>query len=137
MGGEDLYFGGTAYDNRGGLGVQTKAGVEIDGQVSLKWIDAPAAPGDGSIAAPARRLYARGTLIDQSKPFQPRLADPAVELHAEDAQQFGVADGDAVIVSLDGRDVALEARVNGRAPKGVGLVPAHLPAGAATIRKGA
>ena len=117
--------------------MQTKSGVEMDGEASVKWIDAPAVPEDGFLAVPARRLYARGTLIDQSKPFQPRLSDPAVELHADDAAHFGVVDGDAVVVSLDGREVALKAHVNRRAPRGVALVPAHLPAGVASIRKGA
>jgi len=137
VGDDDLYFGGTAYDNRGGIGAQTKSDVEIDGRVSLAWIDPPALPaGEGLIVAPSRRLYDRGTLIDQSEVFQSRLTDLSVELHAEDAARLGVADGDAVVVSFAGRDMVLQARVDGRAPRGVALAPAHLPAGVATIRKG-
>ena len=37
----DLYFGGTAYDNRGGVGAQTKSLFEIDGRSELKWIEPP------------------------------------------------------------------------------------------------
>jgi len=135
VGDKDLYFGGTAYDNRGGVGAQTKSGVEMDGQTNLKWIDAPALP-DGLIAVPSRRLYDRGTLIDQSKVFYPRLMDLSVELHADDAARLGLAEGDTLVVSIDGQDVSLKAHVNGRAPQGVALVPAHVPAGAAHIRKG-
>ena len=32
----DLYFGGTAYDNRGGVGAQTKSLFEIDGRVGVE-----------------------------------------------------------------------------------------------------
>ena len=136
VGDNDLYFGGTAYDNRGGLGVQTKPGVELDGRVSLAWIDAPARP-DGFLVIPSRRLYARGTLIDHSKPFGPRLLSAALELHADDAAGLGVADGDTVIVSVDGREMPMTARVDGRAPQGAALAPAGVPGGAAHIRKGA
>ena len=136
VGDKDLYFGGTAYDNRGGLGVQTKSGFELDGRASLAWIDAPARP-DGFLVVPSRRLYDRGTLIDQSKPFQPRLLNATLELHANDAAKLGVSDGEVVVVAVDGREVRMTAHVDGRAPQGAGLAPASVPGGAAQIRKGA
>jgi NADH-quinone oxidoreductase subunit G len=136
VGDDDLYFGGTAYDNRGGLGAQTKSGVEMDGKVDLMWIDAPDVSG-GYLAVPSRRLYDRGTLIAQSKMFQSRILDLSVELHAADAARLDIEDGDAVVVSIDGQDVPLKARVDRRVPAGVALLPAHMPAGAASIRKGA
>ncbi|HJW84355.1 MAG TPA: molybdopterin-dependent oxidoreductase, partial [Anaerolineae bacterium] len=74
VGDNDLYFGGTAYDNRGGIGAQTKSDVEIGGKVALKWIDAP--PIEGRTLLPPRRLYDRGTLIAQSTVFQSRLMEP-------------------------------------------------------------
>ena len=39
VGSNDLYFGGTAYDNRGGVGAQTKSLVELDGQSELNRIE--------------------------------------------------------------------------------------------------
>ncbi len=138
VGDTDLYFGGTAYDNRGGVGAQTKSDVEIDGRISVKWTDAPRLPaGDGLLVVPSRRLYDRGTLIGQSKVFQPRLLDPSVELHPDDAARLGVTDGDAVVMSIDGQEMSLKARVAGRAPPGVALVPASATGGAAQVRKGA
>ena len=59
----DLYFGGTAYDNRGGVGAQTKSLFEIDGRSELKWIEPPQ-PADQPLKV--RRLNRHGTLIDQS-----------------------------------------------------------------------
>jgi NADH-quinone oxidoreductase subunit G len=77
VGDKDLYFGGTAYDNRGGIGAQTKSGLEIDRKLSVTWVDPPAVP-DGFAPPPPRHLYDRGTLIDKSGPFRPRLIDREV-----------------------------------------------------------
>ena len=68
----DLYFGGTAYDNRGGVGKQAKSLFEIDGQSDVKWIE-PAQPS----AAPlkVRLLNRHGTLIDQSSVYEIRLQE--------------------------------------------------------------
>jgi NADH-quinone oxidoreductase subunit G len=136
VGDQDLYFGGTAYDNRGGLGVQIKSDAEIDGKATLAWIDAPQMPEGDLIAIPSRRLYDRGTLIDQAQSFAPRVLHALVELNADDATRLGVSDGDDVILSVGGQEMSLKAHVNGRAPKGVALAPAYAAAGAARIRKG-
>jgi len=68
----DLYFGGTAYDNRGGVGAQTKSLFELDGQSELKWIE-PAAASANPIEP--RRLNRHGTLIDQSAVYEIRLQE--------------------------------------------------------------
>jgi NADH-quinone oxidoreductase subunit G len=66
----DLYFGGTAYDNRGGVGAQAKSLFELDGQSEVKWIEPPR-PSDQPIAL--RQLNRHGTLIDQSLVYEVRL----------------------------------------------------------------
>ena len=68
----DLYFGGTAYDNRGGVGAQAKSLFELDGQSEVKWIEPPR-PSDQPIAL--RRLNRHGTLIDQSLVYEVRLTE--------------------------------------------------------------
>ncbi len=68
----DLYFGGTAYDNRGGVGAQTKSLFEIDGQAELKWLEPPP-PTDQPVQV--RRLNRHGTLIDQSSVYEVRLRE--------------------------------------------------------------
>jgi NADH-quinone oxidoreductase subunit G len=68
----DLYFGGTAYDNRGGVGAQTKSLFEIDGRSELKWIE-PAQPTDQLLNV--RQLNRHGTLIDQSSVYEVRLRE--------------------------------------------------------------
>jgi NADH-quinone oxidoreductase subunit G len=66
----DLYFGGTAYDNRGGVGAQTRSLFEIDSRSELKWIEPPQ-----PTAQPlkVRKLNRHGTLIDQASVYEVRL----------------------------------------------------------------
>jgi NADH-quinone oxidoreductase subunit G len=68
----DLYFGGTAYDNRGGVGTQTKSLFELDGRSELKWIEPPQ-PTDQPLKM--RTLNRHGTLIDQSSVYEVRLRE--------------------------------------------------------------
>jgi NADH-quinone oxidoreductase subunit G len=68
----DLYFGGTAYDNRGGVGAQTKSLVEIDGRSELQWIE-PARSTDQPLKI--RQLNRHGTLIDQSLVYEVRVRE--------------------------------------------------------------
>ncbi len=73
----DLYFGGTAYDNRGGVGKQAKSLFEIDGQSDVKWIEPPPPTAE---PLKVRQLNRHGTLIDQSTVYEIRLqeAEPVV-----------------------------------------------------------
>ena len=73
VGSNDLYFGGTAYDNRGGVGLQAKSLVEIDGRSDVNWIEPPSLSGEAKPRV--TKLNRPGTLIDQSAVYQIRLID--------------------------------------------------------------
>ena len=128
VGANDLYFGGTAYDNRGGLGAQYAAECETMERFAVKWIEPPAPPAKRGdiIAVPVRRLYHRGTLIAQSHVLDPRTLTPYIELSRADADRLGIADGDVVTVTLPSGEREMTARVDGQAPPGAALVPAHI-----------
>jgi NADH-quinone oxidoreductase subunit G len=126
VGAADLYFGGTAYDNRGGLGAQYPAEGEKMTRLAVKWAEPPAPPSGDMIAVPVRRLYHRGTLISQSHVLDPRTLAPYIELSRADADRLGIADGDVVKVTLASGEREMIARVDGQAPKGAALVPAHI-----------
>jgi NADH-quinone oxidoreductase subunit G len=68
----DLYFGGTAYDNRGGVGAQAKSLFEVDGRSGVEWIE-PATASHNPIVP--RLLNRPGTLIDQSAVYEVRLRE--------------------------------------------------------------
>jgi len=126
VGANDLYFGGTAYDNRGGLGVQYPAECETMERFAVKWAEPSAPPTGDMIAVPVRELYHRGTLIAQSRVLDPRTLSPYIALSRADAERLGIADGDTVTVTLPSGEREMIARVDGQAPKGAALVPAHI-----------
>jgi hypothetical protein len=73
VGSNDLYFGGTAYDNQGGVGAQAKSLVELDGQSAVTWLEPPLPSAE--MVLRVRPLDRHGTLIDQSAVYQVRLRD--------------------------------------------------------------
>jgi len=107
VGGEDLYYGGTAYANRGGLGIQWATNAEKE-KYSVKV------------------LFDREPLFAPSAIMHHRIPEPYAELNADDAAELGIADGDQVILAADGVQVVVKARVNGKSPLGAVLLPQHL-----------
>lgn len=135
VGGDSLYFGGTAYKNWGGLGLRWRAGAEAeDADKAFGWVELATLQEGDLVAVPVRWLYRPGTLINQSQVLEGRLRDPAAELNPKDARRLGLEEGTPVMASLNDRTVTLTARLNKGVPEGVVLVPNHLPTGPVTIK---
>ncbi|MEZ4668855.1 MAG: NADH-quinone oxidoreductase subunit NuoG [Anaerolineae bacterium] len=130
VGGSDLYYGGTAYQNKGGIGVQIPSAADNGEKVE------PSARGGGMaelpkgqfMVVPVTRLYNRERVFRSAELVHPRVPDPFVEINSADAKTLGISNGDMVTISLGGEAKALTARahVNGGAPKGTVVVPRHL-----------
>lgn len=123
IGRSDLYYGGTAYDNHQGLGVQLPL---------LPAVQPPAAPeaqtgaaitaAEGEILlAPLTRLYDRGTTVLPSSLLEKRLARRSIYLHPQTAAAFGLNAGESA--RLSGADWSAEVQVelDETLPPGVGL----------------
>jgi NADH-quinone oxidoreductase subunit G len=124
VGGDDLYFGGTAYDNRQGLGAKRATGVELGATLELAWPEpAAASRGDGLLIVPIHRLYDRGTTLQPSRLLEPRRAAQNVQLNPSDAERAGIRDGAPVTIEWDGRAETVEAALAQEVPQGVALVP--------------
>lgn len=122
VGGEDLYYGGTSYDNRSGLGQQWAVAAEA-GEVAH--FDAPEESGetaDGLKLVRVAALYTPGTLICQSAVLAPRMARPTLFLHAEDAAERQVTDGEMLAVRAGGKTHRAQARVSEATPAGLALL---------------
>ena len=138
VGGRDLYYGGACYTNSQGLGVQLPSGVERGLSAAAGKLDpAGALESNGLTLVPTTLLFDRGTVFVRSLVMHPRLPHPYVELNTADAVRLGIQDGDSVTVSDGGAwQAVVTARVDGRAPEGVALMPASLgPAGPARAAK--
>ncbi|HEX7975403.1 MAG TPA: molybdopterin-dependent oxidoreductase, partial [Anaerolineales bacterium] len=128
IGREDLYYGGTSYDNQQGLGVQLAPGVESGADVALSWAQPPALtmPADGLLAVPVTRLYDRGTTLLPSELLHQRIPQPYVALNPADAAAQKILNGSTVQISLQGGESLVQAHLDEGVPAGVVLVPRSL-----------
>jgi NADH-quinone oxidoreductase subunit G len=127
VGREDVYYGGTAYYNFQGLGVQLKTAAERGEPVPLEFLEPPVREkADGLVAVPVTTLYDQVNTLRFSEVLQTRVAQPLVYLHPEDADGLGVAAGGKVSVKLNGTTSVAAAEIDNSLPKGVVLVPRSL-----------
>jgi NADH-quinone oxidoreductase subunit G len=129
VGGEDLYYGGTAYQNTGGLGVTWPVVAENSAaQVRVGHVTPVLPTGQGLLVVPVTRLYDAGTLLAPSaeKLLGARIPAPRLEINSADAARLGLADGAEVSVRLAGRELRVALEVDGTAPPGAALLPRGL-----------
>ena len=138
VGSDDLYYGGTAYKNTGGLGVQAATAADNGEAVAADAVTLPQvvkADADSLVVVPTTRLYNRERVFQPSEieVMSERVPQPYVVLNAADAEQIAVQDGDLVEVQVGGAVVRARARVDGGAPQGSVVLPRHLTETAAPL----
>lgn len=129
VGGQDLYYGGTAYQNRGGLGIQIPTAADKGEKVAVGEIRLPDVPKVGKgklLIVPVTVLYNRQSTFRPSAIVHPRVVQPYVQINSADAKKLGVAQGDVVEVKGAGMSVRVRAFVNGSAPEGAAVLPRYL-----------
>ncbi|MFN2222875.1 MAG: molybdopterin oxidoreductase family protein, partial [Candidatus Promineifilaceae bacterium] len=138
VGYDSLYFGGTAYQNEGGLGLRWPSAAEAgDARLAFGWVELPTLHDADLIAVPVRWLHRRGTLISHSKILNQRLRGAVAVFNPQDAQRLKLSAGTLTSVSVGGRTFELIARPNPHVPRGVVLVPSNLPLGPLTVQAAA
>jgi NADH-quinone oxidoreductase subunit G len=128
IGRKDVYYGGTTYDNHQGLGVRLSSAAERGQSPSLSF-EAPVEPikvKDGLLAVPVSRLYDRGNTVLPSKLLHPRLENPQIVLHPEDAEKLGLEMGAAARVNLNSIQASVTVDIDNSLPKGTALIPRSL-----------
>ena len=119
IGREDLYYGGTGYANKQGLGVQLNNGAGRGEPVSLEIFDLPESGTDGLTAYPITRLYDQGNLMRYAAVMFPRIDTSHVMLNPADADGLG----ESALVGLNGFQAEVDIKTNENVPQGVVLVP--------------
>jgi NADH-quinone oxidoreductase subunit G len=127
VGDEDLYFGGNAFKNHQGTGVQLASAAERGEAVDIAW-KAPLEhkPKSGLLLVPVAALYDHGTTVVPSEVLHARLAPTQLHIHPEDAAQIGVADGSQVELRMNGRVEEMRACIDDDVVEGVILLPRSL-----------
>jgi NADH-quinone oxidoreductase subunit G len=125
FGREDLYYGGTGYENSQGLGVQLGSEAERGVPVTLTWpkLVPFTVPEDGLLALPIARLYDRGQTVLPSKMLHQRIAHPYVILHPSEAARLKLSGSDTAELILNGASTFVTLRLEESLPPGVALVP--------------
>lgn len=106
-----------------GVPWQTTAETEPTRTFDVKYVE-PKAPaeGKGPYLAVTRALLDRGSAMQYSLIVQPRVPAPVVEINSHDGEEWGIADGAAVKLTIEGkpvRTINVTAHVNGSVPRGV------------------
>ena len=122
VGRQDLYYGGTTYDNHQGVGVQL-APLGLDASQPRTEGEVAKAQPSGLLLAPVTRLLDRGALVTPSELLASRLAKLGLSLHPETALKLGLAEGQEVQLALGGGKYSLPVTLDETLPLGVGLLP--------------
>ena len=122
VGGENFYYGGTAFENRQGLGQQWSATADTG---TVERFDLPVEAPQGILADGFRvlrvpALYTPGTLINHTSLLEKRMARPTLCLNPLDAVNF--IDGEPLMVQVGGDNYEVEAAVDESVPTGLGLL---------------
>lgn len=116
----DLFYGGTSYENKQGLGVQ----LGLQGKQSKQGIQGTQEMPKGDlIAVPITRLYDLGTMLTPSDVLASRLPEPFIALNPKDAQRVKTTDGMTVSISINAHSYTVVVRADETVPAGIVLVP--------------
>ena len=133
VGRNDLYYGGTTYENKHGLGVQLAAASEQPGwHAPAAWsgrlpdhtFDLAQMNEQGLVwLVPVVRLYDQGTTLAASKLLAGRLARPQVAMHPATAARLGLGEGDEVRFQAGTDWTGAAVTLDETLPQGAAFVP--------------
>jgi len=128
VGRSDLFYGGTTYENKHGMGVHLSTAARRGETVSVPKVQKEAAlrrPRENELlAVPVTRLYDRGTTVMMSANLlRDWIGGPTIALHPDAAQNLGVDEGKLVTVSFNGVSGDAVVKLDDTIPVGVALIP--------------
>lgn len=125
IGREDLYYGGTTYDNKQGIGVQLPSGIQRGEQLTLSWPSlATGKPDeDGTLAVPITRLYDSGTTLLPSRLLDQRRVGTVIWMHPAQASANAIQEGGLVHLQIGEASAMATALLDEQVPERVILIP--------------
>ncbi len=123
----DMYYGGTTYENKQGLGVQLETAAQRGEKISLPRVQKVVVERPRSqsrlLAVPITRLYDRGRTVATTTLLARQIGEAFVALHPSEAEKRGLADGEKATLSLDGANEEVMVRLDDSIAAGVALIP--------------
>jgi len=126
VGRSDLYYGGTTYENKQGMGAHLSAAAGRGEKLSIPRVQKEAAPRPKEnelLAVPVTKLYDRGTTITSAELLDQRVGEVSISLHPDAAENLGVTAGQKVSVSFNGVSGDAVVKLDDTISVGVALVP--------------
>jgi NADH-quinone oxidoreductase subunit G len=118
----DLYYGGTTYENKQGLGVSLPL-VPLTPSTSGRGANENSLHPDESqfMAVPITRLYDLGITVRTTALLAPHIGEATLRVHPETAKKAGLQD--SAEIHLNGFETTLKVVMDESVPASVGLVP--------------
>ena len=129
VGGRDQYYGGTAYNNTGGVGIQIPPSAESGKQLKPLNLDdsgSVAAAGGEVLIMPISRLYNRQRNFRPSLLMERRILGADAIMHPVDAQALGIIQDDVIDIRFGDAEVRVRATVSDDIAVGVVALPRHM-----------
>jgi NADH-quinone oxidoreductase subunit G len=122
----DVYYGGTTYENKHGLGIHLSSAATRGERVGIPRVQKEAVPHPKEkelLAVPVNKLYDRGTTVMSSELLHGRIGAASVSLHPDAAARLGLRAGQTVNVSFNGTSGEAVLKLDDSVDEGVALVP--------------
>ncbi len=125
IGREDLYYGGTTYENKQGIGVHLPNAIQRGEQVTLGWPVLAQAENanEGWLAVPITKLYDGGSTLLPSTLLDKRRIGAIVWLHPSDAAANALQEGELVHLQFGEASAMATVTLDDSVPQGVVLLP--------------
>ncbi len=122
----DMYYGGTTYENKKGLGAHLSAAATRGEKVSIPRVQREPVPHPKDkelLAVPVNKLYDRGTTVMTAELLHQRIGEASVSLHPDAAEKLGVRAGQTVNVSFNGTSGQAVVKLDTSIAEDIALVP--------------
>lgn len=122
----DMYYGGTTYENKKGLGAHLSAAATRGERVSIPRVQKEPVPHPKDkelLAVPVNKLYHRGTTVMPAELLHERIGEASVSLHPDAAEKLGVRAGQTVNVSFNGTSGQAVVKLDDSIDENIALVP--------------
>jgi len=126
VGRSDLYYGGTTYENKQGLGAQLTSAAGRGENYKLPAVKKirTLRPKEGEVlAVPVTKLYDQGATVVPAELLSERIGEPRVVFNPATAEELGADTGELVNLSWDGSQAEVRVRTDEGIPTGVALIP--------------
>jgi NADH-quinone oxidoreductase subunit G len=126
VGRSDLYYGGTTYENKQGMGAHLSAAEMRGKKVNIPRVQKEAAlrpKNNELLAVPVTKLYDRGTTVAPAELLDQRVGELNILLNPGIAKNMGVEAGQTVNVSFNGVSGEASVKLDETVPEGVALIP--------------